>query len=373
MDSVVWLGQFVVIVWVQLVQDQGVLGWLGFLIFILVYDCEGGVCCFKGFVYSLFCVLEFLELVVEFYSNCGVEIVIYDGVCDVEYLFVKCMVFGDNGLMMMWLIVVVQWYWIVEVSLEKLQFFLELFCVMLIFGIIILILVFILVCIFIKCVVEDCVVFEWLMWQINICILLICEFNYWVKNMLVNVLLIVLLICCWVKDIDDFVESLIGCVCVFLVMYDIFLQIDWSVVLIVYVICSELVFYMEDDEVYVEMGGFDISFVVNEVLLLGFVIYELVINVVKYGVLSVDGVKVVVIWCLFSFYIVEVYWCECGGLLVCEFEQCGFGCDLIEKIVVQELGVEVELCFLFEGVECCFKVLVWCLLDFVLCKGVEGG
>ena len=372
MDSAARLGQPVATARVQLAQDQGTPGRPGFLIFTPAYEREGGARRLKGFVYSPFRASEFLESAAELYSNRGVEIAIYDGVRNPEHLLAKRTLPGDNGLTMTRPIMIAQRHWIVEASLEKPQFLSELSRATLTFGVIISILVLVLARTFTKRAAEDRVVLEWLTRQTSIRTSLTRELNHRVKNTLANVLSIVSLTRRRAKDIDDFAESLIGRVRALSATHDILSQTDWSAAPIAHVIRSELAPYMQDDEAHVEMAGPDISLAANEALSLGLAIHELATNAAKYGALSVDGAKVVVTWRLLSPQTAEVHWREQGGPPVREPAQRGFGRDLIEKIVAQELGAEVELRFLPEGVECRLKVPVRRLSDFALRKGAEG-
>lgn len=97
-------------------------------------------------------------------------------------------------------------------------------------------------------------------------------------------------------------------------------------------------------------------------MLVVLVFYELVINVVKYGVLLVDkGEVCIMIYC--DVDVVEIEWVECGGLIVgVVLDWQGFGMCLIDMSVVQQFG-GILLCeWLFEGL----KVMMWVQVNWLV-------
>lgn len=369
MDAALRLGQPVASGRVQLAQDKGAPGRPGFLIFTPVFRGEGPSRRIAGFVYSPFRAAEFLDSAAQLYSNRGVEIAIYDQVRDPAHLLATRQIEGDNGVAIRRPITIANRRWIVEVSLPKPAGLSPLSRATLVFGAILSIFVLMLARMFTKRAAEDRVVLEWLTRQSSIRTSLTRELNHRVKNTLANVLSIVSLTRRRARDIDDFAESLIGRVRALSATHDILSQTDWSAAPIGQVIRSELAPYMEGDEAHVDMAGPDISLAANEALSLGLAIHELATNAAKYGALSSDKGKVVVAWRMLTPQTAEVHWREEGGPPVHEPEGRGFGRDLIERIVAQELKSEVDLRFPPEGVECRLLVPVRRLADFTLRSG----
>jgi two-component sensor histidine kinase len=90
-------------------------------------------------------------------------------------------------------------------------------------------------------------------------------------------------------------------------------------------------------------------------LSLNLVLHELTTNAVKYGALSVPAGRVEVSWRLegpAGARRLVLAWRETGGPEARPPDRRGFGCQLIERSVAHELGGEVELEFLPQGVQC---------------------
>ena len=94
-------------------------------------------------------------------------------------------------------------------------------------------------------------------------------------------------------------------------------------------------------------------------LSLNLVLHELTTNAVKYGGLSVPGGRVEVSWRLegpAGARRLVLAWSEAGGPEARPPDRRGFGCQLIERSIAHELGGEVELEFLPQGVQCRIEV-----------------
>ncbi|HEX8415273.1 MAG TPA: sensor histidine kinase, partial [Sphingomicrobium sp.] len=84
---------------------------------------------------------------------------------------------------------------------------------------------------------------------------------------------------------------------------------------------------------------------------LALAIHELATNASKYGALSVDGGRVTVRWTAEAGQL-ELEWREEGGPRVAVPEKMGFGSRMIQRGLASELGGDVGLEFLPEGVRC---------------------
>jgi two-component sensor histidine kinase len=104
--------------------------------------------------------------------------------------------------------------------------------------------------------------------------------------------------------------------------------------------------------------GPDISLAPNDALSLGLAIHELATNAAKYGALTRSGGEVSVRWSQLAPRRVRLEWKERGGPPVKAKRGRGFGTDLIEKIVANELDSPVQLDFDPEGVSCVLTIPV---------------
>ncbi|MDE2405796.1 MAG: sensor histidine kinase, partial [Sphingomonadales bacterium] len=124
------------------------------------------------------------------------------------------------------------------------------------------------------------------------------------------------------------------------------------------VVAMELAPYTAGRDHHITMSGPEIQLAPNDALSLGLAIHELATNATKYGALSVPTGRITVGWELVAADLARVTWLERGGPAVPQERRRGFGTDLIERIVAQELGGGVELRFEPEGVCCTLAVPV---------------
>jgi len=106
---------------------------------------------------------------------------------------------------------------------------------------------------------------------------------------------------------------------------------------------------------------------------LGLAIHELATNAAKYGALSCPGGRVEVLWHKPSEDLVMVEWRESGGPAVEKPERRGFGTDLIERVVAQELRQPVRLEFAPDGVRCWLTIPVRRPTPFAIRARDKGG
>ena len=353
---------------IHLAQDKGDPAKTGFLIYMPVFgqDSDGQV--LKGFVYSPFRTEEFLEATSEAYRGGRAEVAIYDGAVRRDRLLAGGIDQASEGqdVSTQRVVTVGQRKWIVSVRLKRRNALSPLSTATLMFGAVVALLVMLLARLVTKRANEDRMVLEWLTDQSAIRTSLTRELNHRVKNTLANVLSIISLTRRRADNIDDFAESLTGRVRALSATHDLLSQTDWSNAPISQVIGSELAPYMQDGEKHVEMRGPEVSLAPNDALSLGLAVHELATNAAKYGALSANEGRVSVTWRLMTPELIEVHWREEGGPPVVPPAKRGFGRELIEKIVAQELKAEVELEFLPGGVECRLRVPVRRLSDFAL-------
>jgi two-component sensor histidine kinase len=156
----------------------------------------------------------------------------------------------------------------------------------------------------------------------------------------------------------EFADGLDGRIRALSATHDLLTQSDWGTTPIRSVIEAELLPYAQAGDHRVELQGPHIELAPNDALSLGLAMHELATNAAKYGALSKSGGTVAVHWKLVSEALVRVEWQESGGPPVEAKRGRGFGTDLIERIVAQELKHEVQLDFLPEGVRCVLTIPV---------------
>ena len=367
MDKAFRLRQPVATGKIHLAQDKGDPSKTGFLIYMPVFRQDAGGQVLKGFVYSPFRTEEFLESTSEAYRSGWAEVAIYDGAMHRDRLLAGGMQAGDEGgVSTQRTVTVGQRTWIVSVRLKRRVALSPLSTATLMFGAVVALLVMLVARLVTKRANEDRMVLEWLTDQSAIRTSLTRELNHRVKNTLANVLSIISLTRRRADNIDDFADSLTGRVRALSATHDLLSQTDWSNAPISQVIGSELAPYMQDSERHVEMRGPEVSLAPNDALSLGLAVHELATNAAKYGALSTNEGRVSINWRLMTPELVEVHWQETGGPEVPPPAKRGFGRELIEKIVAQELKAEVELEFRPGGVECRLRVPVRRLSDFAL-------
>lgn len=102
---------------------------------------------------------------------------------------------------------------------------------------------------------------------------------------------------------------------------------------------------------WIVIVGFVFVLCLKVVVVLVMVLYELGINVVKYGVLLVDEGYVDLIWNLIDDgFVIE--WNECNGLFVVLLSCWGFGVWMIDWVLVSDFDGKVEMIFVYRGLYC---------------------
>jgi two-component sensor histidine kinase/CHASE1-domain containing sensor protein len=333
---------------VELVHGNG----SGFLIFMPVFRQEGERRQLKGFVLSPFRATDFLSAAAELYGARKIQVSIYDGGKTDEDLLVGPTIDTTTGPSVDRKVLMAQRPWILSVGMERQPVLSPLSRATLIFGMILAVLAAALARVITNRAAEDRQVLEWLSRQSGIRTSLTRELNHRVKNTLANVLSIVALTRRQATDIDEFAESLTDRLRALSATHDLLSQSDWRGAPIHQLVRTELAPYLDDDGSRVSMEGPEIDLASNEALSLGLAIHELATNAAKYGALSTSHGTVSVKWALESPEMAELVWQEMGGPQVSPPTRRGFGVELIERIVAQELNAKVDLDFLPTGVRC---------------------
>lgn len=349
----------------ELAEDDGA---RGLLIFVPVFRSNALEPPVKGFVYSLFKADAFLDAAVDPYRHGGIEIAIYDQAKSPERVIAQRAARGLEAASIEREISVANRTWVLVISQRKAGFLSPLSIAVSLFGIILGLLLMFIGRIVIRRAAEDREVLEWLSRQAAIRDSLSRELNHRVKNTLANVISIVSLSRDQASDPDDYAETVIARVRALSATQDLLVQSGWKDAQLGDIVRKELAPYVEPDGHRVEMSGPEVGLAPNDALNFGLAIHELATNAAKYGALGPAGGKVLIDWSLLSPELAEVRWREVNGPRVEPPERKGFGRELIENIVAQELNSEVELLFRPGGVECRLHVPVRDTSEFSLRK-----
>lgn len=367
MDEAVRLHQPVATGKVTLIHNQASVGRSGFLVYMPVYELGTGQ--LRGFVYTPFNSSEFLASAVRLTAARAVNIAIYDGAVRPERLLVERRLNAQAHKTTVQPLQIGNRTWLVAVTSTTPNGLTQLSQLVVLAGSLFAISLLTISYLILRRSADDRQAFEWQSEQASIRSTLSRELNHRVKNTLANVLSIAALTRRRTNDIDTFYESFTGRVQALSATHDLLTKSEWSNTLIGDVIRSELKPYMGRTASVIELTGPDVGIASSDALSLGLAIHELATNAAKYGALSNEAGKVSVTWQKISLEMCEVKWRESGGPPVTPPSGRGFGRELLEKILAQELHSDVRLQFEPEGVECLLRIPVRHMPAFALRSG----
>jgi two-component sensor histidine kinase len=330
----------------------------GFLIYMPVFAADEFGRHLKGFIYSPFNAQDFLASALELERPGPIGIKLYDREAAPDHLLAAITHSGSFGPAYREAVTIANHPWIVEVESPRTTSLSGLSMVTLIFGLLVASLLMLVVRMLTQQAIEDEAALHWFEEQASIRNSLTRELNHRVKNTLANVLSIIALTRRRATNLDEFAEGLDGRIRALSATHDLLTQSDWGATLIRAVVDAELAPYVQTEEHHVTISGPDIPLAPNDALSLGLAIHELATNAAKYGSLTRPGGEVSVEWDLIAPNLVRLQWQERGGPPVKAERGRGFGTDLIEKIVANELDNPVHLVFGEQGVTCTMTIPV---------------
>jgi two-component sensor histidine kinase len=180
------------------------------------------------------------------------------------------------------------------------------------------------------------------------------ELNHRVKNSLSNVTSIISLTRRNAKDIDSFTSSLLERVRALAASHSLLDGAQWGPTDLKALVEAQLSSYNRADG-RIRIDGPSVLISPNDALSIGLALHELLTNAARYGALSTDEGKVSIRWDLAG-ETVSVLWEESGGPAVTAPEKRGFGLNLIERALAQELGSPIAITFLPTGLRCQFTI-----------------
>lgn len=209
----------------------------------------------------------------------------------------------------------------------------------------------------VKAAMRDRAAFEWQYRQLQIRHTLNRELNHRVKNTLANVLSILALTRRRSTALDEFADSLTARIRALSATHGLLTQSEWSNANIRDIFEAELSPFLGGEGPAITLAGPPIDLSPNVALSLGLAVHELATNAAKYGALSAAGGQVTISWKMVGADKAEITWQESGGPPVHEPSERGFGLELLESIVAQEMS-ESRIEFRPTGLYCSLTVKV---------------
>ena len=376
MDMAERLGRPVASGKVVLIQDGGVRGPAGFLVYMPVYSAlrPDGERRLRGFIYSPFNASQFLASAVGADQIRAVGVRLYDNAEAPANLLAQVALPHGSGSTVKRVIDLAGRRWVLVVEAPDTRMLGTMSALTLLFGLMVATLLLVLARLLTQQAVEDRAALAWFEQQSSIRNSLTRELNHRVKNTLANVLSIIALTRRRVTDLDSFVDSLEGRIRALSATHDLLTQSEWGTTPVKLVVEAELAPYAQDVDRHVDMAGPDVELAPNDALSLGLAIHELATNAAKYGALSTVNGRVSVTWDMEGDSTARIVWKEQGGppIDTDARRKRGFGTDLIEKIVAHELRNPVDLSFEPTGVRCSLLIPVRRRGDFAIREKAAG-
>lgn len=359
---------------VVLVQERGAQR-AGFLIFMPVFEVapsgeagsQLGARRLRGYIYSPINAQDFLASALELADVEVYGVSLYDGsVAEANLLASTLTNAADRTGRDAVRVPIANSPFVLEVSREPTGVLSGLSLATLLFGLLAAILLMLLVRMLTRQAIEDEASLVWFEDQASIRNSLTRELNHRVKNTLANVLSIIALTRRRAVNVDEFADGLDGRIRALSATHDLLTRSDWGTTPVAQVLQAELRPYANEADHVVDMAGPDVQLAPNDALSLGLAVHELATNAAKYGALSQAGGKVTIHWTLLTPDLTRVEWIESGGPPVPAKRGRGFGTDLIERVVAQELHNRVQLEFPPTGVTCVLLIPVRQPSDFAI-------
>lgn len=215
----------------------------------------------------------------------------------------------------------------------------------------------------VKAAIRDRSAFEWQYRQLQIRHTLNRELNHRVKNTLANVLSILALTRRRSSSLDEFADNLTARIRALSATHGLLTQSEWSNANIRDVFEAELAPFLGGEGPVITLFGPPINLSPNVALSLGLAVHELATNAAKYGALSASDGHVAISWQVVTDERAEIIWLESGGPPVVPPSDRGFGLELLESIVAQEMS-ESRIEFRPTGLYCRLTLPIRPLPDF---------
>lgn len=181
------------------------------------------------------------------------------------------------------------------------------------------------------------------------------ELNHRVKNTLANVTSMIALTRRNAPDLDSFAQSLMERVRALAASHSLLDGGQWGPTDLKALVEAQLGGHDKTGG-RIEIDGPSVLISPNDALTVGLALHELVTNATRYGALSTEEGRIVVRWIIDGGEQILVDWRETGGPAVTPPEKRGFGLNLVERALAQELGQPISVDFDPAGLHCRFAI-----------------
>lgn len=181
------------------------------------------------------------------------------------------------------------------------------------------------------------------------------ELNHRVKNSLSNVTSIISLTKRNATDVDSFADNLLERVRALAASHSLLDGAQWGPTDLKALVETQLRAH-DHAAGRISAHGPSVLISPNDALSIGLTLHELLTNAARYGALSNGTGTVLIRWTISTPDLVSVRWEELGGPPATAPARRGFGLNLIERALAQELGSPIAIQFLPEGLRCQFAI-----------------
>jgi len=187
--------------------------------------------------------------------------------------------------------------------------------------------------------------------------LLLAELSHRVKNTLATVISIAQQSFSRNPNVDEARRSFASRIRALAQTHSRLAEANWSGVSFEAMLLDEFSPYFREDGSNVRVSGPPIAFNAKCALTLGMTIHELATNAAKYGALSTKSGSVDVAWQVDAQnQQLRIRWTETGGPTVSPPKRSGFGRLLLERALASDLGGNVQLDFVGDGLKCAIAI-----------------
>jgi two-component sensor histidine kinase len=182
--------------------------------------------------------------------------------------------------------------------------------------------------------------------------LLVRELHHRVKNMLAAVQAIMGSTARASTTIEEFQQAFTGRIVALARTHSSLADDEWQAICVRNLLCNELEPYDDDSPQRVQLDGPDVDLPSSIAVPLGTAIHELTTNTVKYGALSVLGGSVAVSWALVEdqdHRELTIEWVEQNGPVTSPPTRKGFGSQLLERVLNNQIGARAIISYEPEG------------------------
>ncbi|MBB5985005.1 CHASE domain-containing protein [Sphingobium lignivorans] len=180
------------------------------------------------------------------------------------------------------------------------------------------------------------------------------ELNHRVKNSLANVTSIISLTRRNAADLNSFTDNLLERVRALAASHSLLDGAQWGPTDLKGLVEAQLSSPAQAGRIHIDGPSILIS--PNDALSIGLALHELLTNATRYGALSTEDGRVDISWHIAGSDLVAVSWRESGGPAVTEPKSRGFGLNLIQRALAQELGSPITIEFAESGLRCQFAI-----------------